>query len=125
MKKAFTLIEILVSVLLISIVILGIAKIRQQNISVAKYIAQRTQSELANTLFLDKENRKYNKSKRNAAEVLHYLEIKKFATKSVLKKIERQIFISPPLPINDLPLPIELRSIVLRGKFSAKYFRLF
>ncbi len=45
MRRGFTLIEILISVVLISIVILGIAKIREQNISVAKYLSQRVQSE--------------------------------------------------------------------------------
>jgi prepilin-type N-terminal cleavage/methylation domain-containing protein len=125
MRRGFTLIEILVSVILISIVILGIAKIRNQNISVAKYISQRTQSELSNTLFLDKENEKFNKSKKDAATLLHSLGIKKFKTKSVLKGIKREIIISQPIPINELPLPLRLKSFVLRGEFSAKYYRLF
>ena len=124
MRKAFTLMEILVSVVLISIVILGIAKIREQNIKVAKYIAQRAQNELSNTLFLDKENQKYSKSKKDAATILHYMKLS-FKTKSLLKSIQKEIIVSSPLPINDIPIPLELRAIMLKGDYSARYYRLY
>ncbi len=124
MKKAFTLIEILVSVILISIVILGIVKIREQNIKVAKYISQRAQNELSNTLFLDRENIKYSKTKKDAATLLSYMKLNQ-KTKSLLKKIERKITISPPLPLPETPLPIELRAFMLKSKFSALYYRVF
>ena len=125
MRDGFTLIEILVSVMVISIVILGIAKIREQNIAVAQYISKRMQSELSNTLFLDKENIKYSKSKKDARTVLQYMHIKKFKSKDVLKKIERNIIVTKPIPINELPIKIELRAFMLKNRYSARYYRLY
>jgi len=52
MRRGFTILEVLVSVTLISIVVLGIVKIESQNQQIAHYIAGRVKSELANTLFL-------------------------------------------------------------------------
>jgi len=125
LRRGFTLIEILISVMLISIVILGIAKIREQNFSVAKYLSQRVQTELSNTLFLDKENEKYSKSRKDAMTILYYMSVKKFKTKEILKKIEREIVVSPPLPINDVPIKIELRALMLRDRYSARYYHIY
>jgi len=74
---------------------------------------------------LDKENKKFNRSKKDAATLLQYMDIKKFKSKDVLKKIERNIIVTKPLPINELPIQIELRAFMLKNRYSARYYRLY
>ncbi|ADV45327.1 prepilin-type N-terminal cleavage/methylation domain-containing protein [Nitratifractor salsuginis] len=123
-KKAFTLIEVLVSVVLISIVVLGIMRIRQQNIAAVEYLEGRMKSELANTLFLDRGSLKYRGEKKDALTLLNHLGIKKSKTREILRKEERTIWAGDPLPIEEVPLPITLRAISLKNRYSARYYRI-
>jgi prepilin-type N-terminal cleavage/methylation domain-containing protein len=125
MRRGFTLMEILVSVLLISIVILGIAKIRERNIEMSRYIAGRMQSELANTLFLKKEFMKYNRSDKNAYDLLRPMGIDSLKTREILRKERRYLRVSDPLPLGEEELPMELRAFYLKGRFSSTYYRIF
>ena len=122
---AFTLIEVLVSVVLISIVVLGIAKIREQNIAAAHYLSSRMLQELDNSLFLGKEVQRFSGEEKDAYTLLRGLGIRKSATWEILKGKKRTINISDPLPIGELPLPVELRAIMLKGEYSARYYRIF
>jgi prepilin-type N-terminal cleavage/methylation domain-containing protein len=123
-KKAFTLIEVLVSVVLISIVVLGIMRMRQQNISAVEYLEGRMKNELANTLFLGRESLRYRGEKKDALTLLNHLEIKKSKTREILRKEERTIWADDPLPIEEIPLPVTLRAISLKGKYSSRYYRI-
>ena len=124
MRKAFTLIEIMVSVVLIAIVVLGIIKLQKENIFMAKYIAGRVQSELSNTLFLGKTAMRYNKDEKDAYTLVSHLHIRKDKSKEILKKITRKIYVTDPLPIGELPLPVELRAVMLKSEYSARFYRL-
>jgi len=124
MRKAFTLIEIMVSVVLISIVVMGIVKIQKDSIFMAKYISGRVQSELSNTIFLSKSAMRYNKDEKDAYTIVEKMHIKKSETREILKKIKRKIYISDPLPIGELPIPIELRAIMLKSKYSGRFYRI-
>ncbi len=124
MRKAFTLMEIMVSVVLIAIVVLGIIKIQKENIFMAKYIAGRVQSELSNTLFLGKTAMRYNKDEKDAYTLLSHMRIHNDKSKEILKKITRKIYITDPLPIGELPIPIELRAVMLKSEYSARFYRL-
>jgi hypothetical protein len=117
--------EILVSVLLISIVILGIAKIREQNIAMSHYIASRMKNELSNTLFLKKEFLRYDRSEKNAYDLLRGMGIDKLETREILRKQKRSLDISDPLPLGENPLPVELRAFHLKGSYSSTYYRIF
>jgi prepilin-type N-terminal cleavage/methylation domain-containing protein len=123
MRKAFTLMEIMVSVVLIAIVVLGIIKLQKENIFMAKYIAGRVQSELSNTLFLGKEAIRYNKDDKDAYTLVSHIGIRNDKSKEILKKIQRKIYISDPLPIGELPIPIEVRAIMLKHEYSARFYR--
>jgi prepilin-type N-terminal cleavage/methylation domain-containing protein len=123
MRKAFTLMEIMVSVVLIAIVVLGIIKLQKENIFMAKYIAGREQSELGNTLFLGKEAIRYNKDEKDAYTLVSHIGIRNDKSKEILKKIQRKIYISDPLPIGELPIPIEVRAIMLKHEYSARFYR--
>ena len=125
MRKAFTLMEILVSVLLISIVVLGIAKIRERNIAMSHYIADRVKTELSNSLFLKKEFIRYDKGEKDAYELLRYMGINKLETRAILRKEKRTIGISDPLKLGENPLPIEVRVFHIKQKYPGLYYRIF
>jgi prepilin-type N-terminal cleavage/methylation domain-containing protein len=124
MRRGFTIIEVLVSVVLISIVVLGIIKIEEQNQQVAYYISGRVKAELANTLFLTPKVLRYDKSEKSAYMLLDRLHGDKDATRQALKSIKRMIHISDPLPLGDLPIPVEVRAIMLKSEYSARYYRI-
>jgi len=123
-RNAFTLIEVLVSVALIAIVVVGIMRIRQQNISAVHYLEGRMKDELANTLFLDRTVLKYRGERKDALSLLRHLDIKKSQTREILRQLERSIWVSEALPIEEIPLPITLRAILLKGRYSSRYYRI-
>ncbi len=124
MRKAFTLMEIMVSVVLISIVVLGIIKLQKENTFMAKYIGGRVQSELSNTLFLGKAALRYDRDEKDAYTLLSDMRIKSDKSKEILKNIKRKIYISDPLPIGELPIPIELRAVMLKSEYSTRFYRI-
>ncbi|WP_456431083.1 prepilin-type N-terminal cleavage/methylation domain-containing protein [Nitratifractor sp.] len=121
-RPAFTLIEILVSVMLIAIVVTGILKIREQTLHAARFVTGRMQEELSNSLFLDKEALRYSGEHKDAYTILHRFGIKNDTTRRILKEIERDIRLSDPLPIPDVPIPLFFREISLKGAYSSRYF---
>jgi hypothetical protein len=40
------------------------------------------------------------------------------------EKIERKIHISEPIDIGELPIPIELKAIMLKSKYSGRFYRI-
>ncbi len=123
MRKGFTLMEVLVSVALIAMVVAGIAQMQKNNTFKAQYIAGRVQNEMSNTLFLDKEAMKYDKDKKDAYTMVERMGIKNMKTKQILKSIKRKIFISDPLKIGKVVIPIQIRAIMLKSKYSSRYYR--
>ncbi len=124
MRKAFTIIEIIVSVVIIAIVTLTLAKINQQNASMVEYISNRNKNELTNTLFLTKEAFKYNKSKKDAYTLLHGMNIKNSKVREYLKKTERKIFIQKDIATEKMVVPVRLNAIMIKSKFSTRYYRI-
>ncbi len=123
MKKAFTLIEIIVSVIIIAIVTLTLAKINKQNEKMVNYINLRNKNELSNTLFLSPEATKYNKSEKDAYTLLSKMGIKNSKTRAYLKKLKRKIYIQEDIPTQKMVVPVKLNAIMLKSKFSTRYYR--
>ncbi len=120
--KAFTIIEVLVSVVLITIVALGAVKLQQESRSMAIYLSDRSKSELSNTLFLGKEVMRYHKDEKDAYTLLSKtFKISDDQSRNILKKSKRNIFISDPIDLNDETLPIELKEIMLKGEYSSRF----
>ena len=124
-RKAFTLIEVLVSVALISIALLGIVKIREQNLDAAAYIERKMHSSLSDTLFLDKSTLPRKGRKEDAYSLLQPMGIRRSETQSLLRNISRTIDWSDPLPTGEIPMPLEVRELRLQGEFPRRYYRLF
>ena len=123
MKRGFTIIEIIVSVVIIAIVTLTLAKINKQNANMVDYVNSRNKNELSNTLFLTPEAVKYNKSEKDAYTLLSKMGIKNSETRTYLKKLTRKIYTQNNIPLNKMIVPIKLNAIMLKSKFSTRYYR--
>lgn len=111
-RLAFTIIEVLISVIILSGAIVFALKIHSQNREQILYISERNQHALEDSLFTGYESLKYHKSTKNSYEVLQKtFKISNYESRAILKKISRQLFIPPA--VNILP-PDE------SGGFSAK-----
>jgi len=122
--QGFTLIELIVSVILISIVIMGILKLQAQTRDMAFYISNRGKAEFVNTLFTLDEVQKYHKSNKDAYTIISQrFKFEDFGTKDILEKTKRDIFISEPLELDeDQAIPFKVYQIKLRGDGSASSF---
>ena len=123
MKKGFTLIEIIVSVVIIAIVTLTLAKINKQNAKMVNYINLRNKNELSNTLFLSPEATKYNKSEKDAYTLLSRMGIKNSKTRAYLKKLKRKIYVQNAITTEEMAVPVKLNAIMLKSQFSTRYYR--
>ena len=127
MRRAFTIIEIFVSVMIISVVILGITKLAQQNISMAHYIGVRANSELQNSLFVGITADMDLKNKQIDAYTIlrNRIKLKDGKARDILKHIERNITVSEPIDIDEaeLPVDVEIRAVMIKGAYSARYYR--
>ena len=123
MKKAFTIIEIIVSVIIIATVTLTLAKINKQNALMVDYVTTRLQNELSNSLFLTNEAFKYDKSQKDAYTLLHNIKIRDEEAKAYLKNLKRKIYTIKDVPLSKMIIPIHLHAIMLKSQFSTRYYR--
>ena len=122
-RQAFTIIEVLVSVVLISIVALSAVKLQQESREMALYLSERSKNELSNTLFLTKEAMRYHKEEKDAYSLLsNQFKISDSESKEILEKTSRTIFISDPIKLSDETLPVKANEIMLKGDYSARFF---
>jgi prepilin-type N-terminal cleavage/methylation domain-containing protein len=129
-KRAFTLIEVIMSVIIVGIVVMGAMQIQEQNSDMASYLLKRGNSELDNSLFLTKKVQRYTNDKKNAYDLLvDEFSIKDFESRDILKKIEKKINITESLPIpvgaaeGEAPLFVfYTNEILLNGDYPARYY---
>ncbi len=130
MRRAFTLIEIIMSVIIVSIIVMGAMKLQDRNREMAIYIQQRGSSELDNSLFLTDKVYRYDKSEKDAYELIRdEFNIKDDISRELLKKITKKINITED---KDIPISIEEGSepiftfytneVLLKGKYPARYY---
>ena len=121
-RQAFTIIEVLVSVVLISIVALGAVKLQQESRAMALYLSDRSKSELSNTLFLGKEAMRYHKDEKDAYSLISKtFKISDDTSREILKESKRSIFISDPIKLSDETLPVKVNEIMLKGNYPARF----
>jgi len=129
-KKAFTLIEILVSVAIIFFVVIGVMQMSKQNKKMANYLSKRSSVELDNSLFLTKKIQGYTNDKKTSYDLLlDEFSIKDFESREILKKIEKKINITEyaeiPISMEEGGAPIftfYTNEILLNGKYPARYY---
>jgi len=126
LRPAFTLIEILVSVIILATAIVYVMKIYGQKHTETAYIIQRNSAALSDSLFLTQDVLKYTKKETNAYDMLHTLfRDTSDKTRQLLKETKREIYISTPeklMESEDGP-NAEVRKIILKDAFSASYHR--
>lgn len=125
-RHAFTLIEVLISVLIISTSILYVLKIYGQNHAQASYISQRNKAALADSLFLTQKSLRYHKEEKSAYDMLsEQMHIDSLESRKILRGISRNIYIPEPQKITmeeDSGSTAEIQEIKLKKDFSSSYF---
>jgi hypothetical protein len=109
---------------------MGAMKLQDRNRDMALYISQRGKSELDNSLFLTSKVYRYDKSEKDAYELLRdEFEIKDDESRTELKRIKKHINIT-----EDIEIPISLKKggepifrfytneILLKGNYPARYY---
>jgi prepilin-type N-terminal cleavage/methylation domain-containing protein len=129
-NNAFTLIEVIVSVIIVGVVVMGILQVQSQNTDMAQYLLKRANSELDNGLFLTKKAQRYSNDKKSAYDiVIDEFSIKDFESRDVLKKLEKTINVTEaqPIPVgmdeNEAPMFVfYTNEILLNGEYPARYY---
>jgi len=129
-RKAFTLIEVIVAVVLVSIVVMGSMDLQGKNHDMAKYIIERGKNELDNSLFLTSQAYRYDKDEKNAYELIRTeFDIKDDKSKTALKSILKHINITEdeemPVKMEEGGSPIftfYTNEVLLKGKYPARYY---
>ena len=126
-RPAFTIIEILVSVTIISFAILFVLKIHTENHEQIVYISQRNTLSLQDSLYLDKESLRYHKDHKTAYDVLEkQFKITEQESREILKQNSRDIFTPEEieiLPPAGQPGPSTIvNEVMLKGTHSSIYY---
>jgi len=125
MVPAFTLIEILISVMILSISIVAVFKIYNENQNRITYISERNKHALEDSLFLGEEVLRYHKEKRSAYDLIQQeFKPNKDKSRKALKEYMRDIYIPEPIKLTsgkEGGVTAEVNEIKLRGAFSSSY----
>jgi len=104
LRPAFTIIEILISVSIISFAILFVLQVHSDNQEQIIYLSERNKHSLQDSLYLSKNILRYHKNDKTAYEILEkHFKIKEDKSRQLLKKNSRDIFI--PEEIKIIPPP--------------------
>ena len=127
MRKAFTIIEILVSVIIISFSIIYVLKIHTSNHEQIVYISERNKRALEDSLYLTTRILNHHKDKKTAYNLLDKdIKVKELDSRTLLKKTEREIFIPEEIqifPPPDIPGPVAVvNEVKIKGLHSSIYW---
>lgn len=127
LRQAFTLVEILVSVLILSGSIVMVLKIHSQNHKQVVYITERNKHVLEDSFFLDQSVLRYHKSEKNAYDIVFQeVRIDKYESRQLLKKVKRKIYIPEQIRLfadegESTPSAV-LDEIKLKEAYVSSYF---
>ena len=127
LRPAFTIIEILISVLILSGSIIYILQLHSSNHEQIIYISERNKQALQDSLYLSADALKYHKEDKSAYDLIgKEFKIKEFQSREILKKAERKLFVPEEiviLPPPDIPGPTTIaQEITLKGDYNANYW---
>lgn len=127
LRPAFTIIEILISVLIISVSIIYVLKLHTSNAKQIVYISERNKRSLEDSLYLTLNTLKYHQQKKTAEELLiREFNIKESQSREILKNNTRSIYIPEEVyiyPPPDIPGPTAtVNEVKLKGKHSSIYW---
>jgi len=127
LRPAFTIIEILVSVIILSLAIVPVLKMHTDNHKEIVYISERNKRALQDSLYLDSTILRQHKETKSAYDILAgTFKITDLKSREILKKTQRDIYI--PEAIRITPLPEEggptaiVNEVILKDKHSSNYY---
>lgn len=128
LRPAFTIIEVLVSVIILSFAIIFVLKIHKENRSQILYISERNKHSLQDSLFLTSNILKYHKDSKTSYDILEKVfRVKELESRKILKSFERDIYIPEVIqiiPPTDQPGPTAMvNEILIKDQYSSSFFR--
>jgi hypothetical protein len=126
-RPAFSIIEILVSVAIISYAIIFVLKIHAENHEQIIYISERNKQVFEDALYVTPNVLRYDKSSKTAEELLHsQIRAEELVSREVLKQSKRHINVSKDLnilPPEDVDQAAGIANEVkLKGDYPSKYW---
>ena len=127
LRPAFTIIEILISVIIISFGIIYVLQVHSDNEEQIIYISERNKNALQDSLYLTKNILRYHKDNKSAYDILErHFKIKELKSREILKDNTRDIFIPEEIeiiPPPETPGPTAIvNEIKLKGHHSSSYW---
>ena len=127
LRPAFTLIEVIVSTVIIAIVVMAVLELSSRSTESAMYLAHRNKAAFQDSLFMDPSIVRYHKDNKNAYDLLYaQIKITEDDTKNILKEIKRDIFIPEPLRIpflEEMGAESTFNKVVIKDAYSSTYLR--
>jgi len=127
LRPGFTIIEILISVIILSLAIIPVLKVHTDNHEQIVYITERNKRSLQDSLYLSSNILQYHQDNKNAYEILErFFKIKELESREILKKNSRDIYI--PEEIRIIPIQEQggpsavVNEIMLKDKHSSNYY---
>ena len=125
-RPAFTLIEILISVLILSGTIVYALKIHSQNHEQIVYISERNKLSLQDSLFVAEDTLKYHKDTKTAYDIIEkHFKVDDRKSREILKKISREYFIPEQIQLmaeGEITPSAVIDEIKIKDQFSSFYF---
>ena len=127
LRPAFTIIEILISVIIISLAIIPVLKIHTENHEQIVYISERNKRALQDSLYVSNTVFQHHKDTKTAYEILaRSFKIKEQESREILKKSSRDVFIPEEIKITSVeeqggPAAI-VKEVMLNDKQSSIYY---
>lgn len=128
LRPAFTIIEILVSVIILSLSIVYVLKLHTSNHEQIVYISERNTRALEDSLYLTLNILKHHQDEKSAYDIIErFIKVKEDESREILKKNERSIYIPEELhiiPPPGTPGPSAIvNEVKLKGEHSSIYWR--
>ncbi len=132
LRPAFTIIEILISVIILSFAIIFVLQVHTDNQEQIVYISERNKLSLQDSLYLSPDILSHHKDNKTAYDILEkFFKINELKSREILKKNRRDIFIPEEitlLPPQDestqgqsVPTAI-INEVMLKDKHSSIYY---
>ncbi|MFK5975632.1 MAG: prepilin-type N-terminal cleavage/methylation domain-containing protein [Sulfurovum sp.] len=127
LQKAFTIIEVLISVLIISFAIIFVLKLHTDNEKQIIYISERNKLSLQDSLYLTRDILNHHKDNKSAYDILEKeFKIKKLESREILKNQTRDIFIPEEIkiiPPPEQPGPVAIvNEVLIKDKYSSIFY---
>lgn len=127
LRPAFTLIEILIAVAILSVSFLFVLKVHSDNAKHIIYLSERNKHSLQDSLYLSQNILRHHKDNKTAYAILErHFRIKKSESREILKKNTRDIYIPEEIriiPPPETPGPTAIvNEIKLKDKHSSIYW---